>query len=318
MGMNISQMTISQIRDLIKQKESTLDLIDELKNDKRKGVQRCADQVERQLKRKQELECRFESMLKYERHYWSQGIRLIAGIDEVGRGPLAGPVVAAAVIIPPNFYIPGLNDSKKLREEEREEYYESILKKALGIGIGIVDNKEIDKINILQASFKAMKIALNHLVNQDIVPEFVIVDGDKPVPGITIPQKAIVNGDAESVSIAAASVVAKVTRDRMMIKMSQDYPGYGFERNKGYGAPEHLLALRKLGPTPMHRFSFSVVRQTTYSEVFHHYVEMIKAASELAALKEVGEAIAKDKGRFSTEEIVDLRQVYVGMEKKIR
>ncbi|MCK4257539.1 MAG: ribonuclease HII [Halanaerobiales bacterium] len=317
MGMELSQMTISQVQNLIKEIEPTLEMIEKLGFDQRKGIQRLGEQMERQLNRKKKLEKRFDEMLKHERQYWSQGISQIVGIDEVGRGPLAGPVVAAAVIIKPDFYFLGLNDSKKLREEEREKFFDIIMENALGVGIGIVDNREIDKINILQASFKAMKHAFDQLIEQGFKPQVAIVDGDKTVHGININQQAIVDGDAKSISIAAASVVAKVTRDRQMVKFSKEYLGYGFERNKGYGAPEHLSGLIKLGPTPIHRFSFSMVRQSNYSETYHLYVEMVKSAKELAALKEIGELIAKDKERLFEVELVDLRQVYIGMEKKL-
>ncbi|MBQ9519820.1 MAG: ribonuclease HII, partial [Firmicutes bacterium] len=179
-------------------------------------------------------------------------VKLIAGIDEVGRGPLAGPVVAAAVILPENCVIEGLNDSKKLSPKKREELYDIITEKALAIGIGEVDNNTIDSINILQATYKAMQAAISQLKTK---PEQLLVDA-VTIPDVDIPQEGIVKGDAKSLSIAAASVIAKVTRDRYMVKMSEVYSGYDFENNMGYGTPKHIEGIKKLGFSAIHRQSF--------------------------------------------------------------
>lgn len=257
---NLSNMTVSEVENLIRSCEPSRELIQYLLQDQRKGVQRLAEKVERQLNRQAVLEQRFTQMMEYEKAYWDQGFRYIAGVDEVGRGPLAGPVVAAAVIIRPDFYLPGLNDSKQLSEEQREEFYQQIVEDAEGVGIGVVDHQVIDQINILQASFKAMTLALADLVHQGLEPDFIFVDGDKPIPGLVTFQRAIVGGDGQSISIAAASVVAKVTRDRIMVEYARQYPGYCFEKNKGYGSSEHIAGLRELGPSPIHRLSYSLVR----------------------------------------------------------
>lgn len=315
---DFSQMTIGQVRDYLDGVKLTQELIDQLYNDQRKGIQKLADQLNRQSQRQQEMEKRFATMLNFERKYWDQGLQTIVGVDEAGRGPLAGPVIAAAVVIDPNFRLLGLNDSKKLSEEEREEYYGLIQEHAVGVGIGIVDHQEIDQINILQASFKAMRLAIQELVSQGIEPEIILVDGDKSIPGVANRQEPLIGGDGASISIAAASVIAKVTRDRMMRKMGKKYPGYGFERNKGYGAPEHLQGLRDLGPTPIHRLTFSVVRQSIYSKKYHTYAELLASAQELAALKEAGIAIGKDNNDLKMEEVQALRELYVKFEKKIR
>lgn len=315
---DFSQMTIGQVRDYLGKIKPTQELVDQLGNDQRKGVQKLADQLNRQIQRQLKMESRFATMLRFEREYWDQGLQMIVGVDEAGRGPLAGPVVAAAVVIDPDFHLLGLNDSKKLSEEEREEYYDLIQEQALGVGVGIVDHQEIDQINILQASFKAMRLAIQELASQGIEPGIILVDGDKFIPGVATRQEPLVGGDGASISIAAASVIAKVTRDRVMIEMGEKYPGYGFERNKGYGAPEHLQGLRELGPTPIHRQTFSIVRQAIYSKKYHTYAELLASAQELAALKEVGIVIGKDNSDLKMEEIQDLRELYIKFEKKLR
>lgn len=193
---------------------------------------------------------RLEEMRLYENKY--SEYPLIAGIDEVGRGPLAGPVVTACVILPRDCEILYVNDSKKLSEKKREELFPEIMEKAVSVGIGICSQEEIDELNILQATYEAMRRAIKEL---NPVPDCILVDA-VTIPGISIRQVPIIKGDAKSVSIAAASIVAKVTRDRMMVELDKQYPGYGFASNKGYGSAEHIEALKKLGPCPIHRHSF--------------------------------------------------------------
>ncbi|MBO4872069.1 MAG: ribonuclease HII [Lachnospiraceae bacterium] len=193
---------------------------------------------------------RLSVMRFYERSYADRG--LIAGIDEVGRGPLFGPVAAAAVILDPDKEILYLNDSKKLSESRREALYDEIMEKALAVGLAYVSAERIDQINILQATFEAMRTAVSRLALQ---PDFLLVDA-VTIPAISIPQLPIIKGDAKSVSIAAASIVAKVSRDRLMKEYDRIYPGYGLLKNKGYGTAEHIEALKRLGPTPLHRRSF--------------------------------------------------------------
>ena len=194
---------------------------------------------------------RTEAMKEYE-HKYENEFRFIAGIDEVGRGPFAGPVYAAAVILPRDEEILYLNDSKKLSEKKREELYDVIMEKAVAVGIGTRDNNRIDEINILQATFEAMRDAV---ANLKIKPDLLLNDA-VIIPMIDIEQVKIIKGDAKSVSIAAASIVAKVTRDRYMVELDKVYPGYGFAKNKGYGTAEHIKALKEMGPTPVHRRSF--------------------------------------------------------------
>ncbi|MCX5749575.1 MAG: ribonuclease HII [Candidatus Saganbacteria bacterium] len=189
-----------------------------------------------------------------------KGFSLIAGVDEAGRGPLAGPVVSAAVILPKNFGIIGLDNSKKLSPKRRQELYGIILKKAVDIGIGIAGEAVVDKINILNATLLSMKRAV---LNTGNPPDFILVDGNKSIPGINTPQKTIIGGDGICASIAAASIIAKVTRDKLMMKISKKYPQYSFNEHKGYGTKKHFEALAKYGPCPVHRRSFAPVSLVT-------------------------------------------------------
>lgn len=202
---------------------------------------------------KSNLEC---DLLKYEKALYKNGVNLIAGVDEVGRGPLVGPVVAAAVILPINYHLDGLNDSKKLTEKKRERFYDILMQEAIAIGIGEASAKEIDEINIYQASKLAMMRALKNL---KIKPEHVLVDA-MPLKEIDTPSTSIIHGDALSLSIAAASVIAKVTRDRMMIELDKKYPEYGFAQHKGYPTKKHLEVLQKYGVLDNYRFTYGPVR----------------------------------------------------------
>lgn len=205
------------------------------------------------------------SMFEYERLLFAKGIKIIAGVDEAGRGPLAGPVVAAAVILPCEWYekglpvnLAGLNDSKQLSEEKRERFFGEICgAKDILYGIGIIEPQEIDAINILNATMKAMLVAISKL---PVIPEHILVDGNRNIP-VALPQTAIVKGDSRSFSIAAASIIAKVTRDKIMIEYDKKYPEYGFSSHKGYGTVEHLEAIRRFGACPIHRKSFAPLNQ---------------------------------------------------------
>ena len=191
-------------------------------------------------------------LMRFEREYWGKGETRIAGVDEAGRGPLAGPVVAAAVIFNPDCYIEGVNDSKVLLPEEREELYNKIIAEALTFGVGIVQHSVIDEINILQATYKAMHEAVRRL---SIIPSLQLIDGNRFLDN-GIPYRTIIDGDALSFSIAAASIIAKVTRDRLMVEYDSQYPGYGFARHKGYATKEHREAIDRLGYCDIHRRSF--------------------------------------------------------------
>ena len=192
------------------------------------------------------------NMWEIEQSYFDSGVKIICGVDEAGRGPLAGPVCAAAVILPPNADIPGLNDSKKLSDKKRRELYPIIMEQAVAYGIGLADHTEIDEINILQATFLAMERAIAQL---SVKPELALIDGNRE-KDFVIPVKTVIHGDSLSASIAAASILAKVTRDDLMLKMAEEYPQYGFDVHKGYGTKAHYQALTDNGPSPIHRMTF--------------------------------------------------------------
>lgn len=196
-------------------------------------------------------------LFAFDRRYRGQGYDVIAGIDEAGRGPWAGPVVAAAVIFPCDCCIPDLNDSKKISPLKRDKLFDIITARALAVGVGVVGSDVIDAVNILNATYKAMRTAYDGLIRK---PDFLLIDG-LPVVGLPGPQAAVVQGDGLSASIAAASIIAKVTRDRIMLDLAARYPGYGFERHKGYGTRDHLAALQCHGPCAVHRFSFAPVKE---------------------------------------------------------
>ena len=243
--------SISEIRTEFKAcRGSRAELYEMYAYDTRMGVQKLIQKYQKQDEKLANERLRLKQMRQYEEKY--SHCDYICGIDEVGRGPLAGPVVAAAVILPKDAEILYLNDSKKLSAKRREELYDEIQEKAIAIGIGMAGPARIDEINILQATYEAMRQAIGQL---SVEPEVLLNDA-VTIPEVVIPQVPIIKGDAKSVSIAAASVIAKVTRDRLMEEYDQVLAGYGFADNKGYGSAEHIAALRKLGPTPIHRRTF--------------------------------------------------------------
>lgn len=199
---------------------------------------------------------RLEGMKQYEYALYEQGINLVAGVDEVGRGPLAGPVMAAAVILPPDFLLPGVDDSKRVPPQKREELSDRIKKEAISWAVGMVFPPYLDQINILNATREAMRLALNGLAP---APEYIIVDAVS-IPGIHTRQRALIKGDSLSISVACASIIAKVERDRCMDALDLIYPGYGFAKHKGYATRDHLRALFEKGPCPLHRVSFEPVK----------------------------------------------------------
>ena len=248
--------TIKEIKEQVAQIQQLNDpLFDELEKDDRSGVIQAVAKRKREIQKCLEEDARLEGMLAYEKELYGQGIRLIAGVDEVGRGPLAGPVVAAAVILPKGCKISGLNDSKKIPKSKHKEIYEAVRKHAIAIGIGVKDNQVIDQVNIYEATKLAMIEAIGQL---DPKPQHLLIDAMKL--DLPISQTSIIKGDANSLSIAAASIVAKVTRDQMMETYDQEYPGYDFAQNAGYGTAKHLAGLQKLGITPIHRRSFEPIK----------------------------------------------------------
>ncbi|MBE5941336.1 MAG: ribonuclease HII [Lachnospiraceae bacterium] len=245
-------MGISEIKKILS--EATIDelrtLILDFETDERAGVIKLVESAKKRIAAFEAEVERTYRMKEYERKY--ENCRYICGIDEVGRGPLAGPVVAAAVVLPKDEDIYYLNDSKQLSAKKREELYDIIMEKAIAVGIGFSDEKCIDEINILQANYVAMRKAIAQL---SVKPDILLNDAVQ-IPEVDIEQVSIIKGDAKSVSIAAASIVAKVTRDRFMVEMDAKYPDYDFASNKGYGSPKHLAALKEIGPCEIHRRSF--------------------------------------------------------------
>ena len=251
--------TVKEIKEALAAIESLDDARwQDYESDGRAGVQKAIQQRKKAIQADIDEDLRLENMLRYEKELYQQGYQAIAGIDEVGRGPLAGPVVTACVILPKNCKIKHLNDSKKIPKKHHEEIYQEILARALGIGIGIVDNNVIDQINIYEATKVGMLQAINQLKGVVTKPDYLLIDAMHLET--SIPQQSLIKGDANSLSIAAASIVAKGTRDRMMADYANDYPGYAFEKNVGYGTKEHLEGLKKYGITPIHRKTFEPIK----------------------------------------------------------
>lgn len=248
--------TITQIKEKLAQIHDAQDAyVLQLRKDERAGVQKLIQQFENRLAKEQAMINKAKTMRQFENELLAKGYQAICGIDEVGRGPLAGPVVAAAVILPNDELILGLNDSKQLSEKKRESLYQIIQEKAVAIGIGVVDETTIDAINIYQAARLAMTKAVEQLAVQ---PDYLLIDAMEL--DLDIQQISLIKGDARSQSIAAASIIAKVYRDHLMVELDKQYPGYGFGKNAGYGTKEHLEGLEKYGVTPIHRKTFAPIK----------------------------------------------------------
>ena len=248
---NGGKLTLSQMDDTLKNAGDKLsDYLKAFREDVRPGARRLVEKYQKAMDKLEAEKKRIVKMMEYERRY--ADYEYIAGIDEVGRGPLAGPVVTCAVILPKDCDILYINDSKQLTQKKREELYEEITAKAISYGIGISSPQRIDEINILQANYEAMRQSIKNL---SVIPDILLNDAVTS-PEVRIPQVPIIKGDTKSISIAAASIVAKVHRDRLMVEYDKQYPGYGFASNKGYGSEEHVQAIKKLGPSPIHRKSF--------------------------------------------------------------
>jgi len=257
-------------------------ILRKLQRDPRTGARRLYKVLAKRYDEQKKERNRLDAMLHFERLLWRAGIQHIAGVDEVGIGPLAGPVVAAAVIFPPGTEIDGIDDSKALDEETRNRLDQEIREKASAFAIGLVEVEEIDRINIYHAGIRAMQLALSHL---PIVPQHILVDS-RTVPGFSQPQNSFDKGDGINFSIAAASIVAKVYRDRLMSGLDAQYPGYGFAGHKGYATPEHQQAIRELGPCAIHRRSFDYIRELRgeYCQAYYSLKERGYACASRAEL----------------------------------
>ncbi|MFT5366766.1 MAG: ribonuclease HII [Candidatus Latescibacterota bacterium] len=305
----IPNMTVSDIKKAVEAafppEEATLQVLEQ---DPRSGVRQLAVQVRRRKRADAKEDARLEQMGSLENKLRARGLTHIAGVDEAGRGPLAGPVTAAAVILPAHTLIVGLNDSKKLSEQKREILFDQIRTIALAIGVGEATPQEIDTLNIRNATHLAMRRAIDAL---SIPPDRILIDGNA-LPESKFAEMAIIGGDRKSISIAAASIIAKVTRDRLMVKYDLEYPEYGLAGHKGYGSAQHLAALRKHGPTPIHRHTFAGVPHNfqAFSADFDDFAEGIAAADSLPKLTAMGETIGSASSSLPPQEIQALRDLY--------
>jgi ribonuclease HII len=265
----MKQLSLKEIQDKYAAGASVSSaILRKLQRDPRTGARRLYKVLSKRYEDQKKERNRLDAMLHFERLLWKAGIQHIAGVDEVGIGPLAGPVVAAAVVYPPGMEIEGIDDSKALDEEARSRLDEEIRKNASAFAIGIVEVEEIDRINIYHAGILAMRLALSSL---PVTPQHILVDS-RTVPGFTQPQNSFDKGDGINFSIASASIVAKVYRDRLMTDLDAKYPGYGFAGHKGYATPEHQRAIRELGPCPIHRRSFDYIRELCGQYCDRYYV----------------------------------------------
>ncbi|MBT4485120.1 MAG: ribonuclease HII [Candidatus Latescibacteria bacterium] len=312
---NISKLSISGIKTFVEETGPDDSLIEILSNDPRAGVRALAKKLERLIHRNELLRLKQEEMSAIENNLRAEGKKIIAGIDEAGRGPLAGPVVAASVILPEDVSFEGLDDSKKMTAARREDMFERITSLATAWGIGMIDNEEIDNIGILNAAMKAMRIAVN---NMKMNPDIAIVDGNRS-PDLECEERLIVNGDGRCRSIAAASVIAKVSRDRIMVVMDEIFPGYGFARHKGYGSHTHVKAISELGPCDIHRFSFKLVPKTappgTVAAVLK---KRLLNAYNRQAFDRAAAGIARIRENLYESDIEALRDVYRKCSQKMK
>ena len=303
----VEDLSIEDIRKryLEKGEPVSAQILTRLQRDKRQGVHKLYESLKKRFERDRDERQRLDAMRYFEKLLWKSGIRDIAGVDEAGVAPLAGPVVAAAVMFPPETDIAGINDSKQLDAPTRAELAVEIRAKASGVCVGIGTVEEIDRINIYHASLLAMQRAVKGLPR---APQHVLVDA-RTVPGIEMPQNAFNKGDGLNFSIAAASIIAKTTRDAMMEELDRAYPGYGFAAHKGYPVPEHKAAVRSLGPSPVHRMSFPVMHelQGEFSEAFYTLKSQLFAAGDRDAMAAFEAALKAQASALAEAEFRKLR-----------
>jgi ribonuclease HII len=282
--MKFSDLSIEEIREQILQGNQpiTAHFLNKLGRDPRQGVRKISEFLKKRYEKERAERLRILNMLNFERVLWKSGIQAVAGVDEVGIGPLAGPVVAAAVIFPPGSELAGVDDSKQLEPEQRVKLAAAIRQSATAIGVGLAEVSEIDHLNIYHAALLAMRRAVEAL---PLKPEHLLIDA-RVIPGISIPQNSFNKGDGINFSIAAASIIAKTHRDRLMEELEKKYPGYGFAQHKGYSTSEHQNAIRGLGPCPIHRLSFPFIRELCgeFSELFYTLKQQLQEVDSAAAL----------------------------------
>jgi ribonuclease HII len=302
MPATLTQLSLKEIQEKYADADATVSpqVLRRLQRDPRPGARKLYKALSKRFEEQKKERNRLDSMLHFERVLWKAGIEHIAGVDEVGVGPLAGPVVAAAVVFPPNAVIDGIDDSKALDEDSRNALNIEIRSKASAIGIGVVEVEEIDRLNIYHAGLRAMQLAL---ANLPIRPQHVLVDC-RTIPGVTQPQNSFDKGDGINFSIASASIVAKVFRDRVMTELDAVYPGYGFAGHKGYATPEHQNAIRELGPCPIHRRSFDYIRELCgqYSDLYYELKARGAAITSRSGMSEWENEIKASAERMSEME----------------
>jgi ribonuclease HII len=280
-------------------------ILTRLQRDPRQGARRLHALLKKRYEREREERLRLDAMRHFEQVLWRSGVQDIAGLDEVGVGPLAGPVVAAAVMFPPGTEIAGVDDSKRVEPALRAELAIAIRAKAAGVGVGVASVEEIDRLNIYHAALLAMRRAFDALPRR---PQHVLVDA-RTVPGIDVPQNTFNKGDGINFSIAAASIIAKTERDRMMEALDRDYPRYGFAVHKGYGTPQHREALLRFGPSAIHRMSFPVIHELRgeYSPLFYLLKNQLDAARTRETLDEFETALRVQADELADRECKKLR-----------
>ncbi|MHB9027666.1 MAG: ribonuclease HII, partial [Candidatus Latescibacterota bacterium] len=306
-GKRLSRLSVTDIRQLLADEPPDQATLEKLLRDPRAGVQAIARSYQVKQKRKDRLESHYDEMCAFERKFRVEGACVVAGIDEAGRGPLAGPVAVGCVALPGDVRFPGLDDSKKMTPKTREEMYERIVSEAKAWSVAVIDHFDIDELGIHGAVMKGMRQAADALA---LRPDIALVDG-KSLPGLSCRERAIVDGDALCLSIAAASVIAKVTRDRIMVELDSRYPGYGFAGHKGYACNEHIEAIRKLGPSDIHRFSFHTATSEAPAGTVRVALERrLRGVGVFADLERVANGIARNYQFFSEEDLYYLRRVY--------
>jgi ribonuclease HII len=305
----LSKLSVDEIRERYARADEPVSAqtLSKLKRDPRHGVRQLYAALKKRYERDSAERTRLDSMLNFERVLWRAGVQHVAGVDEVGMGPLAGPVIAAAVVFPPHTELAGIDDSKKLDLEQRVDAEARIRAVASGIGIGRAEVAEIDAVNIYHAGLLAMRRAVEALPVQ---PQHVLVDA-RNIPGVGVPQNCFNKGDGIDFSIAAASIVAKTHRDRVMDELAREHPDYGFERHKGYCTPEHQDAIRRLGPCAIHRRSFTFIRELRgeYSTLFYDLKQRLHSAAAATELEVIDRELDACRGALADSEQRKLRLV---------
>ena len=283
--MELNKLSLEEIREQVLRGDPpiTAHFLNKLGRDPRQGVRKIYELLKKRYEKERTDRARVLNMLNFERVLWKSGIQSVAGIDEVGIGPLAGPVVAAAVVFPPGTELAGIDDSKRLDVDQRVKMEAVIRRTATAIGVGLAEVGEIDRLNIYHAALLAMRRAVEAL---SVKPDHLLIDA-RTIPGVSIPQNSFFKGDGINFSIAAASIIAKTHRDRLMEDLEKKYPGYGFAQHKGYGTAEHQNSIRELGPCPVHRMSFPFIRELCggFSELFYELKQKLEVVDSAAGLR---------------------------------